>query len=552
MDIRQYFLPLIRWWWLLAAATLLALVTSFFTVSRQSPIYQTHATLMIGSMIQDPNPNSGEFYLIQQLAATYADIGNRDIVRNKTMKALSLTFLPDTLVRAVANSQLIEVVVTDIDPQRAQAVANELAHQIILSSPGGTQLEDQARQDFINEQLDNLQTQIKETTTEIQKLQLQLGTLNSARQIADMQSQIRTQQDKLNSLQSNYANLLANTQKGAINTLSLIQPADLPVVPIGPNKLLTVVLASLIGFVLAALAAYGIEAVDDTYKSGEEIAQALQVSVIGYIPEITKHTNQWTYTSHYPRSPVADAFRILRTNLEFIAVDRPIRSLLITGSDLSMGKSVISANLALIFSQSEKKVILLDGDLRRPKLSSALEVEEKQGISDVCLGRTTFMEALVPWHNGKNSKNGNGSKEKVESSEKSAAKKPQLIGMENGQYQIHFMPAGTIPPNPADLLASSKFNLLLADVIKFSDLVIIDSPPLFLPDASVLLGKADGVIMVVELGHTRKRSVRMAKNQIDRSGAKFLGVVLNRVGGGETYYEKYHSYEADETIKKPG
>jgi non-specific protein-tyrosine kinase len=550
MELKRFLMPVIRWWWLLLAATIIAAVTSFLSVWRQAPIYQTQATLMIGSMIQDPNPNSGEFYLVQQLASAYADMGNREPMKNKTMQALGLTFLPEVIVQPLPASSLIEIRVTDINPQRAQAVANELANQLILSSPTGATAGDETRQKFINEQLDLLQTQIIETNAEITKLQQQLGDLNSARQILDMQSQIRAQHEKLNTLQANYAGLLSTTQRGAVNTLSVIEPAGLPQTPIGPNKAMTVILASAIGLVLATLAAYGMEALDDTYKTSEEISAAFNAPVIGYIPVIKERTNQWTFTSNNPRSPVADAFRILRTNLEFIAVDKPFRSILITGPDLGLGKSVIATNLALILSQAEKNVVLVDADLRKPKLSLALNVEGREGISDICLRKSSFLDAMVLWRNGKNldkkeitdklDRTGRGNKEVRQS-----------IDSEADGHVIKLLPSGTIPPNPTDILSSAAFSKLLSEMTDYADVVIIDSPPLFLPDASVLLGKAEGVIMVAELGRTRKGSIKIAKSQIERSGARFLGVVLNRYGVGETYYERSKSYGVPEK-KKPG
>src|SRR5262249_44088099 len=139
MAIRDYITPLLKWWWLLVAAAALAGGSSYLAARGQPATYQTHATLAIGSVIQDPNPNSGDLYLAQQLAGPYADIGNRDIIKGKTMQALGLPFLPQTLVRALPNSPLIEVDVTDTDPHRAKAVADELANQLILASPGAAQ-----------------------------------------------------------------------------------------------------------------------------------------------------------------------------------------------------------------------------------------------------------------------------------------------------------------------------------------------------------------------------------------------------------------------------
>ncbi|MGD8751725.1 MAG: Wzz/FepE/Etk N-terminal domain-containing protein, partial [Anaerolineales bacterium] len=130
MELSAYLIPLRRWWWLLLASTLVAVVSSFIATINQPPVYQASTTLMIGRVIDDPNPNQGEIYLAQQLAQTYAEIANREPVRNATMQALGLTRLPEYLARALPQTQFIEIAVTDVNPLRAQVVANELANQL--------------------------------------------------------------------------------------------------------------------------------------------------------------------------------------------------------------------------------------------------------------------------------------------------------------------------------------------------------------------------------------------------------------------------------------
>ena len=539
--MHQYIAPLIRWWWLILLSTILAGASSFYAVSRQPPVYEVSSTLVIGRSFSNPNPNSSDLYLEQQLATEYANIGTREQIVSATMKALNLNGLPEYYVRTVPNTPFIEIIVSDTDPARAVAVANEISNQLILTSPSGKEQQDQTQQTFVNDQLLKIKDQINSTEQDIASAQEKLGNLNSARQIADTQAQITALQQKLISLQSNYASLLTSTQGGSVNTPALVQAAEMPGGPVGPNKLLYLVLGTALGLLVASAAAYGLEFIDNSFKTGEEVANELKVPILGHIPKIESHSNHWTYASYFPRSPVADAFRILRTNLEFTAVNKPVNSILIAGPDLSMGKSVIATNLALIFSQGEKKVILVDTDLRRPKLTTAMEIEEKAGITDICLNRSTLLESLIPWQRGNYFKENSDDPVK-ESGEPNSEQKP-LIGIQPPNPMIHILPAGTIPPNPSDLLSSSRFDQLLKDLVKSSDIVVLDSPPLFLPDASILLGKVDGVILVIELGQTTKKSVKMASDQINRSGANFLGVVLNRVGRRETYYSKYKNYK---------
>lgn len=511
MNIKEYINPLLRWWWLLLAAALLAVVSSFFATYRQPEVYQAHATLMVGRMISDPNPNSNEFYLAQQLAGTYADIGNREQMKSATMAALGITWMPEYLVQAQPNSPLIEIKVNDTNPQVAQTVANGLANQLVLLSPSSNQGGGTDHQSFIEQQLATLQKQITDTEAEIAKLQQQLGDLNSARQIEDMQTQITAQESKLSSLRENYATLLANTSAGAINTLTIIEQAELPVTPSGPSKLIVIALAGTIAVVLAALGAYLIEALDDTLKTQEEIADQFEVPVLGSIGKIPKE-NAMDYVAHEPQSAISDEFRLLRTNLEFFGVDKPLKTMLVTSPGISEGKSTVASNLALSLAQTEKKVILVDADFRRPNLHTAVGVPNQHGLSEISLGSVGLQEALVPWNDGR----------------------------------LYFLPSGNPPPNPTELLGSMRMQGVLERIKEEADIVVIDGPPLIVADSLVLASKVDGVLLVLQLGRTRKRAISMVKERLQQSGAKILGIVLNRVSEHDSYYSTSY-YKPQET-----
>jgi non-specific protein-tyrosine kinase len=506
MEIRELIEPLRRWWWLIVVSTLVAALSSLIVTLQQPPIYEARSTLMIGNTIEDPNPTTGQFTLAQQLAIGYADIANREPVRNATMEALGLTFLPQYLARAIPNSQMIDIIVTDLNPARAQAVANELGRQLILRSPTSGSPEDQARLQFINEQLDSLQNQIRDNQEQVQKLQAQLSELNSARQIAETQGQITALQNKLNTLQVNYASLLAGTQQGAINTLSVIEPAGLPVRPVGPDVLLTVLLAAAVGLTLATIAAYAIEFLDDSMKTAEQVARLTHQPVIGFIPDLPEATNKPAFVFENPRSPIADAYRTLRTNLEFAAVDAPLKTILIASSDTNEGKSTLASNLALIIAQTEKKVYLVDADLRKPVQHGLLNIPNDRGLSDVFRDKASLAEVAIPLE----------------------------------EKHIHLIPSGAIPPNPTELLGSAKMDKILQDLRAMADVIIIDGPPFVVPDASVLADKVDGVLVVIRPRYSRRGAVTSMVDQVNRVGARVIGVVLNRMPRSGDYYGAYY------------
>lgn len=516
MELKQYILPLRRWWWLLIAATLIAAVSSYLATLRQPPIYQTLSTLMIGQVITDPNPTGAEFTLSRQLADNYAEIANREPVKIATMEALGLSWLPDYKATALPNGQFIEVVVTDTLPERAQAVANEIARQLILRSPTGSQSDEQDRQAFVQTQLDNLQLQITETENEIQILREALGGMDSARQIADTQAQITALEAKLADLQGIYSGLLANTQSGAINSISVIEEAYKPVVPIGPNKMLIILLSATVGLSLAVVAAFVLEYIDDTVKSPEEVEKLTLAPVIGYLSELDITDVGALYAADNPRHPSVEEMRTLRTNLEFAGVDQPLKTILVTSTEMEVGKTSVAANLAIVMSQAEKSVILVDADLRRPNVYNFYGFQNKIGLTDVFRGETALEDVTKKWSGG----------------------------------EVSVITAGDLPPNPSELLGSKKMSEIMATLGSTADIVIIDGPPFVVADAPVLASKVDGVLLIIRLSHTRKPAISAMMEQISRSGAKVIGVALNRIPArsigyytGNPYYSAYYTNE---------
>ena len=249
--IKAYLAPIIKWWWLLAAAALLAGGTSYYLTRHQPPVYTSSTRLVIGQIISNPNPSNNDFYLNQQLAGLYSNLAFTDPVRNGTMKALGLTWLPNYAVKMLGNNQFLEIDVTDTSPQRAMLVAQELAKQLILVSPGGSEGANQTRTDFINAQINDMQNQINQTQSQISQKQAALASMQSAQAISQAQQDEQALESKLTMLQTSYANLVASSQSNIANSLQIIEPANLPVSPVGPGKYLIIALAGAIALVLA-------------------------------------------------------------------------------------------------------------------------------------------------------------------------------------------------------------------------------------------------------------------------------------------------------------
>lgn len=213
-----------------------------------------------------------------------------------------------------------------------------------------------------------------------------------------------------------------------------------------------------------------------------------------------------------PKSVAAEAYRILRTNLQFTNPDRPLKSLLVTSPTVGDGKSTVTANLAVSFAQVGKRTIIVNADLRRPSVHKLFHVPDGVGLTSVLVGQATVEEALR------------------------ATEVPD----------VRLLTAGPMPPNPAELLQSQRMRDVMEELEKHADIVLYDAPPVtVVTDAGLLAPHADGCILVVSLGVTRREMVRAGAEQLERVGGRILGVVANRVNHGAGYY--YYYYYAENT-----
>lgn len=206
-----------------------------------------------------------------------------------------------------------------------------------------------------------------------------------------------------------------------------------------------------------------------------------------------------------PRSAQTEAYRSLRTNLDFFSLDYPLRTLLITSAAPEEGKSTTLANLGVTYAQGGKRVVLVDCDLRRPQLHEIFGLSNNVGLTTVILGH----DAALP---------------------------VQATDVAN----LQVMTSGPLPPNPADLLASKRMDDLLARLHEQADLVLLDSPPVIaVTDAAVLAAKVDGVLLVVNAGHTKREHAQRAKDLLAKVNARLVGAILQNAAIDNSAYGAY-------------
>nr|WP_304220094.1 CpsD/CapB family tyrosine-protein kinase [Fredinandcohnia onubensis] len=218
--------------------------------------------------------------------------------------------------------------------------------------------------------------------------------------------------------------------------------------------------------------------------------------------------NRSLVTMLNPKSPISEQYRTIRTNIEFSTVDEDMRLIMVTSSGPGEGKSTTTNNIAVVFAQQGKKVLLVDSDLRKPTVHYSFRVDNHNGLTNVLTKQEKLEHAI----------------------------------RETDQENLYVLPSGPIPPNPAEMLGSKAMDQLLNDVKDLFDVVVFDTPPvLAVSDGQVLANKLDGVVLVVSSGKTETEAALKAKETLMNSKAKLLGVVLNNIKRTESQYYYYYA-----------
>ncbi len=338
------------------------------------------------------------------------------------------------------------------------------------------------------------------------------------------------------------------TEVGQLGQVRLIDPARPPQEPVRPRKKLNLILGFIVGLGLGVGLTFLFEYMNNTVRSIEDI-EKIGVTVLGSIPMIkedeaikrmkvlpasmngkngavdspeARRMVSRLITHFAPKSPISEAYRTFRTNIQYTKLDRELKALLVTSPGPGEGKSTSVANLAITMAQMGSKVLLIDSDLRRPILHSIFNIDRRVGLSNVLVGRATIEEAA------------------------------QTTEIEN----LFVMPCGTLPPNPSELLGSSAMKTTLDAMKEKFDIVLFDSPPIIaVTDAAVLSSQLDGVILVIKSGQTDREAAFRAHTLLKNVKTRVLGALLNGVHiesmyGSYYYYYHYYYYGKDGDKKR--
>jgi len=525
MGHLNYVKRVLRWWWLFLLTMVIAASVSYYASQQLPRIYETTTTLLVGQVIQTANPTGQDFSTSEQLAESYGQIAVRQPILQAVVENLGLSMNwqkleRNVLAQPIPRTQLLAITVKDNSPERAVAIADEIAHQLILQSPTSPENKNRAeRSGFVKQQLDSLEGRISRSEVRIDEIDKLLDSALSARDIQDLETEKRTLRSLIKEWQSNYVSLLSFFEgSDSSNYLSIIEPAQLSSRPVSPNIILNVLLAAIMGFSLAFSAVLLLEYIDDTVKSADDMTRTVGVTALGSIMRIKgKNEKEKMALAHAPFSAIGEAYRLIRTNIQFMAVDTPAQLLAVTSANPGEGKSTTIANLGVVMAQAGLKTVIADTDLRQPTQHKIFRVPNSSGLTDLLLSPDASIEE-------------------------------QLVN--TGYENLQLITSGPLPPNSSELLDSLRMAALADKLRAYADVVLFDTPPvLAVTDALVLSNRVDGVIFVVKYGSTRRAAMQEAAARLRKVNAHILGGILNQISEreGSYYYYSQYSHKPSQT-----
>ena len=446
MDFKQFLHVLRRRWITIVAMVAIALGVAAVINWQMTPQYESKSRVFIGLDLQSSSDTTGALYQAIARAQSYADLADSTDLMNLVIGDLDLEVTPDELA----------------DQIDAEVVQDTTILELTV-------------------------------TDEDPKLAQSIARIHSQR-LTEFLSDLESPDDSSGSSIS-----VRPTDSASYNGS-----------PVSPRTWLNYGVALLIGLLIGIGAAIARHILDRTVSSQEHVQEVTDKPVlasIGYDGAIKKHPLLTDLGSFAPRT---EAFRVLRTNLQFLDLDHQPRCLVISSAVPGEGKTMTSTNLAIALAQTGRRTLLIDGDLRRPRVAGQLGLDAAIGLTTVLVGNTDVKDAIQ-------------------------------VHEPSG---LHFLASGAKPPNPTEILQSRVTHDLIRELCDSYDMVIIDGPPLLpVADASVLSTIADGVILVVQHGKTSRDAVADAIKRLEQVGGRLFGIAVNMIPKRATRGYYYYYYE---------
>lgn len=464
MELRDYVRILHRNWILILVLLILGLAGGAGYAAMQQPKYVASTQLYVS--VRTDGAATGDLVqgttFARQMVTSYVDVVSTALVLDPVIQELGLNDSVAGLSSRVSattplNTVLIDITVTDDDPEQAAEIANGVASSF------------------------------------------QEAVQNTLEQPA---------------------------AEGAVSPvqINVTEPAVPATSPTSPNVRMLIVLGGILGLAVGIAIAVLRTVLDNRIHTLHDIEALTDRPVLGGIAFDPGATKRPLIVHADPRSPRAESFRSLRTNLQFLNVDAGPRIFVVSSAGPGEGKSTTTANLAIALAETGARVALVDGDLRLPRVADYMDIEGGVGLTDVLIGRVDIADALQKW----------------------------------GTNDLYVLPSGQVPPNPSEMLGSAAMDQVLKPLGEYFDYVLIDAPPLLLvTDAAVVGSKTRGVIIAAASGKTKKQELAGAVRSLETAGVNLLGVVVTMLPtkGPDSYGYGAYTYGAthaeDGSVKKP-
>lgn len=511
MDLRDYLAVIRRRRWIIIASVGIVVAAAVALSILQTPVYAAHARVLLQPSKTVFEAGTGQasnaLVRVDTEIQIFESVQVRDLVRKDRGSA------PPASVVQVGQTDVVDVSAESTDPEEAAEIANAYASSYI---------------EFRRQQaIDSLLAAGEQIQRKINELQTPIDELNASAAAAAAAAAANRppntpvaaplpnpDRDALIGQQALFKQRLNQLQVDAAlkdGGAQLVGPASIPTSPVRPRPVHNALLALGAGLVLGLAAAFTLDHLDDSIKSGAAIERAAPgLSLLGAIPQVNwkNKADAQVVSLSEPSSPAAEAYRSLRTSVTFLALDRKLKVVQVTSPNSAEGKSTTVANLAVAMAQAGQRVLLVDCDLRRPRIHVFFDLANEVGFTSVLLGSVSLASAV------------------------------QEVGP-----RMRVLTAGPRPTNPSELLSSGRAAELLSAASAQADFVLIDCPPVLpVTDAAALSAQVDGTLLVVNAGVTSAKELNQALETLQRVDAPILGAVLNGVTSDAGYGYAY-SYQ---------
>jgi capsular exopolysaccharide synthesis family protein len=442
-------------------------------------------------------------WLETQLSELRKKLETSEIALNEFMKKEEAVFVPDAEQRAHAAMEKMKQEKIEIENQIVEASKRyKSKHPKMIA---------------LKTRLEAIRDSIDEETKKLLEMNTKMIEYNVLKREVDSNKNL-------------YESLLRRTKETEVSkdlettNIQVVDLADVPKAPFSPNRKRDITTGVTTGLLIGVIFAFIMEYLDSTVKTADDIEMYVRLPFLGYVPSArreAKTEQEIDLIAHNsPRSRITEAYRSVRTSIIFSSPeDKPLKNILVTSTSPQEGKTTVSINLSIVFAHAGEKTVLVECDLRKPRIARSLRMENDVGVSSYLTGNK------------------------------------ELEGVIKSTFvpNLFLIPSGPKPPNPSELLVSAKTQKLLEELSRKFDRIIIDSPPTFsVADSVILANKVDGVIDVIRSGFLNIDIILRGRQRLSEAKARILGVVLNNVDvKREDSYYYYHYYYSEEKEKSP-